>query len=214
MTGKDIDEKVLKKYSGLKAGIVCAIICVVLWLVVGVACLMNIDLLQNGSSMDINNSILMPVFAGCCPCGMVAFILAVIFLIMGGSARSRINKFVNEHGEEQVMSAINKARHVYARRNRPITIFTDDFIYEVGVGFVGTNYDLAYGYSYKGNTSLHVYTITNKSESICRGIPLRSNDMKQVMATLASYNPSILLGYTGDNMNEHRARVKQHRING
>ena len=114
--------------------------------------------------------------------------------------------------EDEVMNAINNARYVYAVGKKPVTIITDDFIYEVGVGFVTNKFDLAYGYSYKG-TSILAFTIGNKRESICRGIALGGNEKNKVFEALRYYNPEILLGYTNDNLVAHRKRVKENRGN-
>lgn len=211
MTGKDIDESVLKKSNFLKPGIVFGILWVVLGIVLGVVMLINYEELFEGPAGRAANSNLTAIIAIITMSIMLCGLMAMIFLIIGICNKVRIKNYISSHNEDEIMEAIHNANFVYSRGNNPITIFTNDFIYEVGVGFITSNYDLAYGYRYKSSTSIVGITITGKRESFCRGIYLNSDEKMQAFRVLQAYNPEILLGYTADNLKEHKNRMKQYK---
>ena len=145
--------------------------------------------------------------------GMVAGLSGLILLVKGIAGRKKFNAFIAEYGEDAFMSEItNDTLYTYSRKDKPITIITRKHIFEVGGDIVDpATIDYAYGYSYKGSTSIHAYTLDNKLKTFATGIPLRGDEIANVFQALKSINSDVLIGFTHENNKEHKARVKEHK---
>ena len=209
MTGKDITIEMVKKNNYVKGAIVCFCIFVALALVdAGVFIYLGANNALSGSNSEAMGLI-----------GMLSGFVAVVwimFLIFGGIGlygRVKINKFLNENGEENVMSEINNNTiYVLAHKKKVISIITDKHIIEIARGvFKSTDIDYAYGYRYRNSTSIRAFDINNKAFGFANGINLNADEKFEVFEALKRINPNILLGYSADNYKEHKARVKAHK---
>lgn len=209
MNAQDITIDLFTHNPRLKAGKIMLIICVITYILAMI--MGGMGFLNEGFSND-NPAIIIPfvIFTGT---SMVLFIAGIILFVQGRNWNKRITAFLEEYGEENLMNEIhNDTIYIYSRKNKPITIVTRKHIFEMGDNiYDATNLDYAYGYSYRGNTSVHVYTITNKLNICARGIYLRSDDIAQFFTALKVINPDMLIGFTHENNKAHRARVKEYK---
>lgn len=146
------------------------------------------------------------------PAGLVLVITGLTLFFKGLAGKSNINRFLNEYGADRALSEIQKPIYVLAHKKKVISVITKDFIFDVGHGFIKTaSIDYCYGYNYKGNTSIRAYDLNNKAEYFASGIYLNSQESAAVFKAIASVNPFVLCGYTGNNANAHMERVRDYR---
>lgn len=209
MANYEIDESIFNRNSKLKTGIInLCIMGAALLVIVGTVFYYYEELFEGPASRN-GNSDALPIIVICFFVAFFCAIFGITYTITGATGKRRVRRFVEQYGEDKMLSELQNPLYVFGRK-KPYTIITKNYIFEVERGFIKTDsIDYCYGYSYKGNTSIHSYSLTNHKEYFCSGIGLRSDDIKQVFAALQSVNPDILLGYTSENAAEHRRRVKE-----
>lgn len=211
MDTNNISTELFTNNSYIKSGKICLIIFAILNVVAAIIVSIN-----NVTGILSDN----PAFIGACAfiavAGMIVGLAGLILLVKGINGKKKFNAFIADYGEDAFMSEIaNETLYTYARKNTPITIITRKHIFEVGGDIINpTTIDYAYGYSYKGSTSIHAYTIDNKLKTFATGIQLHGNEIASVFQALKTINSDVLLGFTHENNKEHRARVKEHKQNG
>lgn len=142
----------------------------------------------------------------------IAFWIIVISLLVGLKRKSYLEQYVEEHGEDLLVSELNQnSVFIYKdKKGNPITFLTNNRIYEVGRKFVElSELDMAYGYSYKGATSIRTITKYDKYNDVCSNIGLKSNNYNEFFKALYQIKPSVLLGYTAENLKIHKEHVKE-----
>lgn len=161
----------------------------------------------------LNENAFIGIVGGIGTVAFVAAIVSAVAFVIGLIGKITYSDFVKKNGEDAIMRELSESTvYVYYRKKKPVTIITRYHIFELGYSIMSSkDIDYAYGYSYKGSTSIRAFYITNKSLGFARGIPLRSNEMKECFAALKTINPDILLGFTGENAREHKARVKEYK---
>lgn len=210
-----MDETILTMNRNISSGIKYLIpfaICTVVQIVI--FALNYEDIIDSFNSSNANGATMFMILIMIGFGSLTCLLIGVLLLIIGLIGRKRVNNFVNEHGVDEIMSELNHYLYVLGTDKKPITVITPHYIYEVGVGFItSTDVDLAYGYRYKSNSHIRIYKINGKSDSICRGIKLYGDEIKEVFAALYEINPDILIGYTARNLQTHRERVKEYKAN-
>ena len=210
MANYEIDENIFNRNSKLKTGIInLCIMGAAILVAVGTALYFYEELFEGPASRS-GNSEALPIFVICLFVAFICAIFGITYTITGAVGKRRVRNFVDNYGEDKMLRELQNPLYVFGRK-KPYTIITKNYIFEVERGFIETkSIDVCYGYSYKGNTSIHSYSLTNHKEYFCSGIGLRSDDIKQVFAAIRSVNPDLLIGYTSENMSEHRRRVKEY----
>lgn len=144
----------------------------------------------------------------------LSFWLVIIFGFIGMSRKSSIDKYVAEYGEDVLINELNNdAVFVFKnKKDKPITIITSKRIYDVGIRFVSIDdIDMAYGYTYKGSTSIRLVTLKDNYYNVCNNIGLKTVNYNKVFAALYQIKPSMLLGYNSENFKIHREHVKEYK---
>lgn len=144
----------------------------------------------------------------------LSFWLVIIFGFIGMSRKSSIDKYVAEYGEDVLINELNNdAVFVFKnKKDKPITIITSKRIYDVGIRFVSIDdIDMAYGYTYKGSTSIRLVTLKDNYYNVCNNIGLNTVNYNKVFAALYQIKPSMLLGYNSENFKIHREHVKEYK---
>lgn len=212
MNAQDITIDLFKKNSNIKIGKIFLAIFVIADVIAGV--IVAISSANEGFAEDFAPVIIASGFiAAIC---MVLGIAGLILLVIGIRGKKRTEAYIAENGEDALINEIhNETLYIYARKNKPVTIITRKHIFEIGDNIFNTaDIDHAYGYSYRGSTSIHGYTLKNKLCVFAKGIYLNSDDKTKVFQALKTVNPDVLLGFTNEALKEHKSRVKEYKRNG
>lgn len=202
MTGQDLDEKIINYNPYLKTAM-SYMIAIAVFLGIGFTCL-GMFLMGSLDEADLLAAV---VVVG------IIFVVLAFFggksLISGVRGKKSINKYVSEHGQDEVMSSIHKALFVYSQGKKPVTIFTDKFILDCGGGIYDIeDVDWAYGYHKGTDTCILVYLTNGKKHKICNQIVTRSPEIGKCLEAISIANPNAILGYSLKNSDEHKRRVK------
>lgn len=200
---------IFRKNSRLKAGIILLIIVAVCFVGIAVTTLLFYEELFEAPSRVSANSVAPMIIAGFGGIGFALLIAGGILLIIGGTSKARISRFVNEYGEDKLLNELNHPLCLLGTEKKPVTIIGKDIIYDVSHGFVKTgDIDYCYGYRYKNSTSLSVHLYHGRGEYICSGIDINGQSIKTVTNAIKQVNPDLLVGYTNYNAIAHRERVQ------
>ena len=204
MTGKDLNENVIKQNPNLRMATKVGIITGVLL----ITALVTYILGTNGVLDTVTNDqgIAFGILAITGVTGAIGLFFTLSCLVVGLIGAARVNSYVSSHDKDEIIAEIKEADYVFSDGKKPITVFARSFIFDVGLQIIDpTKIDMAYGYR---TTKIKLFMINGRVTEMCYGILMGGDDIKICMAHLARYNPNVLLGYTAKNEIEHKKRVK------
>ena len=210
MDTNNISTELFINNSFIKSGKICLGIFAALNVIAGAVITLN-----NNNDFLSDYPIVLIICGMMAVAGFVVGLSGLILFFKGIAGRKKFEAFIAEYGEDAFISEINNdTLYVYSRKSKPITIITRKHIFEVGGDIIDpATIDYAYGYSYKGATSIHAYTLDNKLKTFASSISLHGDEIKSVFQALRTVNSDVLLGFTHENNKEHKARVKEYKQN-
>ena len=153
--------------------------------------------------------------------GFITLIVGIICLIVNIAKKISYNKNIKKFSRVEI-------KHINEELNNPNSFYynyakvylTDNYIVSISLPFCVIKYaDILWMYKHvqrtngiKTNESIILKDMFNKSYSIASmslSTKAKTEQFEEIMNTISQKNPNILVGYTKENINEYKTKIKR-----